>query len=153
MAGHDARVAAAEQLGRPPRRVRVREAVEAEAPQPVAFAPLPRQRVGGGGGRQPGVEGGVEARDRGEVGPRPGHRIERVERGRLVQRRQRRERAQLAFDGRIEADRAGEAGAAVDDAVGHRIGAVEALEGRGELVGVGAAAGRVELLLAGQRVV
>ena len=54
----------AQQLGRASRGVGVGEPVEAEAPQAVALAPLGRQRVGRGGGRQPGVERGVEARHR-----------------------------------------------------------------------------------------
>ena len=62
MARDDAEVVAAEQLGGAARGVGVREPVEAVAAQP-ALAPLGRQRVGGGRGRQRGVEGGVEAGD------------------------------------------------------------------------------------------
>ena len=61
MAGHDAQVSSVgpEQLGGPPRGVRVREPVEAVT---GAAATRPRQRVGGGRGRERRVERGVEAR-------------------------------------------------------------------------------------------
>ena len=78
-----------EQLGRAPRGVGVRQPVEPVPAQVPALAPLRRQRVGGRGGRQRGVERRVEAGDRrARPAAPPLTAVERRERLRLVERRQ-----------------------------------------------------------------
>ena len=92
MAAHDARRRGA------PRGVGVRQAVEAEAPQPEALAPLPRQGVGRGRRRQRRVKRRVEAGDGGHVGQGPADGGDAGQRRGLVQRGEVGELAQRRHD-------------------------------------------------------
>ena len=134
-----------EQLGGAARGVGVREAVEAEAAERMALAPFAREGVGRGGGREVAVEGRVEARDGRSVRQHGGDGGHRVERGGLVQRRQRGEIPQRLGDLGVEAHGSGEPRAAVDHAMGDRVGASHAVERLAELRGVGPPGGGREL--------
>ena len=108
--------------GGAPRGVGVREAVEAEAPQAEALAPLPRQGVGRGRRRQRRVKRGVEAGDRGHVGQGTAHGGDAGQRGGLVQRGEVAELAQRRHDVVVDEHGLAEARAAVHDAVADGVG-------------------------------
>ena len=111
MAAHHARRRGA------PRGVGVREAVEAEAPQAEALAPLARQGVGRGRRRQRRVKRRVEAGDRGHVGQGAADGGDAGQRRGLVQRCELGELAQRGHDVVVDEHGVAEARAAVHDAV------------------------------------
>ena len=117
--------------GRPPGRVGVRQPVEAVAADVEAVPPLGRHRVGGGLGRQRGVERGVEAGDGRHAGRRGGHGVEGGERLGLVQRGQGGERLEPAPHVVVDHDRLAEALAPVDDPVPDGVEAVPARRATG----------------------
>ena len=135
----------AEELGRAARGVGVREAVEAEAAERVPLAPLARQGVRRRGVREVAVERRVEAGHGRNVREHGGDGGHRVERGGLVQRRERRELPQCFGDLGVEPHGSGEPRAAVDHAVRDRVGAAQAVERLAELLGVGPPGGGGEL--------
>ena len=118
------------------RRVGVREAVEAEPPQRPGVAPLLRQRVRRGRGRDRRVERGVEARDVRDVGQQVACLADQLQRARLVQRRERGERAEPADHVVVDDHRVGELGPAVHDPVPHRVDPVDRRDERAEVVRV-----------------
>ena len=99
----------------------MREAVEAEAPQPEALAPFARQGVGRGRRGQRRVEGGVEARDRGHVGQGPADGGHAGQRRGLVQGSEVGELVQRGHDVVIDERGLAEAHAAVHDPVAHGV--------------------------------
>ena len=109
------------QLGGAPRRIGVGETVEAEPAQVPAVPPLRRQRVGGRGGRDVSVEGGVEAGHRRDPGEQPADQLQAPQGLRLVQGRQVGERLEPAADSGVHQHGLGELRAAVDDAMSDRV--------------------------------
>ena len=95
--------------------------MEAVPAQVVPLPPLPRQGEGPRGGRQVGVEGGVEAGHRRQVGGYPAYGIDRVQGDRLVQRGERRERPEVGQQVVGHPLRRDVVGAAVHDAVADRV--------------------------------
>ncbi len=140
--------ARAEQLRRPPRRIRVREAVEAVLPQVPALPPLGRDRVGRRRRRHRGVEGGVEAGDRRHVRQGRLDRLERGKRLRLVERGQIGERPESLDDLAVDAHRPRVQRPAVDDPVADRVHRPEPRDGpcNGDDVGLAAGRGQVRRL-------
>ena len=104
--------------------------MEAIAPQPPAFPPLGGQREGGGGGRDGGVERGVETGDGGHVGQHRGHRVQGGQRLGLVQRSQVGERTEPLPDAALDQHRAAELIAPVHDPVTDRAHLAERLDRR-----------------------
>ena len=99
-------------LGRPLRGDAL-EAVAADS----ELAPARGQRVGGCLLRQGGVESGIEDGDVRSVGERLACRLDRSQRGRIVQRRKLVDRVEFGEYGLVDQHRRAEAVAAVDDAV------------------------------------
>ena len=137
--------APAHDLRGPPRRVRVRQTVEAVPAEVPALAPLRRERVRERGGGQGRVEGGVEAGDGRDVREHGRHGSERGQGLRLVQGREVRERLQPLHDAGVDPDRSREDRPAVDDPVADGVHRSQAPDGVLELGGVGDASGRREI--------
>ena len=76
------------------------------------------------------MEGGVEARDRGQLRELRRHRVQRRQRLRLVKRGELGQRPQLALDLGVDDHRLAEPLAAVNDAVANRVSIAEALAQR-----------------------
>ena len=109
----------------------MREAVEPVAPDAVALTPRPGKRVGGGLGRERRVKRGVEARDLRYVRQRSSDRVERSQRLRLVERRERRQLAELGLDVLVDDHRIAKALGSVNDPVSGDIGGGGQLGERG----------------------
>ena len=89
MTTHDTQpaiVAATDELGRAPRRVRVGEPVETEALQSPSIAPLLRERIRGCGRGKRRVKLGVEACDLREIGIEATQQTDARDGARLMQR-------------------------------------------------------------------
>ena len=130
MARHDAQLVRQEpqQARRSSGGVSVRQPVEPVPAHAKLLAPSPGHGIGEGRDGQRRVERGVEAGHRGQVGQRLAHRVDRRQRGRLVQRSQFRETSKRGDDVVVEPRRCGEAGAAVHDAVADRIDRTQRFE-------------------------
>ena len=100
----------------------MRQAMEAVAPQDISLSPRSRKRVGGGLRRERGVKRGVEARDLRDVRQRSSDRVERSQRLRLVERRERSQLAELGLDLLVDDDRFAKALASVNDPVSGDVG-------------------------------
>ena len=111
------------ELRRSGRGVGVGEPVEAEPAEVPPRAPLERQGVGGGGGRDGCVKRGVEAADLWDAGQEPADQLERVKRGGLMERREVDQRVELPEHRRVDHDRIDQLAATVDDAVADGIDA------------------------------
>ena len=110
------------------------DSLEPEAMKPELQTPLRRDRVGRRLLGQGGMEGRVEDGDMGLVGDRPPGGRDRLERGRVVERRELRERVEFREDAVVDQDGLAKAVAAVDDSVsdcGHVVG--DRFEGRQRL--------------------
>ncbi len=154
VAGDDAQglLRPVEQLAGAARRVGVREAVEPEAADAMALAPLSGRRTS----RPPpgaGVERRVEARRHRQLRQGRGDGRHRVERGRLVDRRERVSSRKRLAHLRIEAHGPREPRPAVDHAMRDRVGGGHPLERGAQPAGIGVPAGRGELGARDQRVV
>ena len=93
------------------------EPVEAEPAEVPPRAPLEREGVGGGGGWDGRVKRGVEAAHLRDVGQEPADHLERVKRGRLMERREVGQCVQLSKYRRVDHDRIDQLAATMDDAV------------------------------------
>jgi hypothetical protein len=88
------------------------------------------------------VKGGVEAGDSGHFGERHRDKVDRVERGWLMQRCQVRQGAQRGDDIVVQQHRGGEGGAAVDDAMPDGVDGTELAERRLQCVSAHTGRGR-----------
>ncbi len=126
----------ADDLRRPSRGIRVREPVEAVPAEVPALAPLGRERVGERRGRERGVEGRVEAGDGRHLREHGGHRGERGQGLRLVQRREVRQGLEPLDDARVDPHGTREDRPAVDDPVADGVDRAQAADGALELRGI-----------------
>jgi hypothetical protein len=138
MAGNDPQVLhrLVEQLRGAVGAVGMGESMESIAADVVTLPPLLGHRIGRRCGGDGGVEGGVETCYRDDVGQPRGDRVERGQRLRLMQRRQIGQIPQLLLDGLVDANRTGEAGTAVHDAMTDHIGRVPLAQHFDEVGGV-----------------
>lgn len=128
MTAHDPQILSGSsgQLRHTSRDPRVRESVKAIAAQSPALSPVCGQRIGGGSFRQSGVEGGVEARDRGQLWQRFRDGVERREGLGLVKRREIDQLSHRRLDVRVDPHSLAEALASMDDAVADGVGFAQA---------------------------
>ena len=123
MGGDQAQLAhrAPNQLGPPPAGIAVAEAVEPVASQTPSGVPLVWKGVGGRGGRKGSVEGGVETGHLGQPRPQFQQHPHRLDRGRIVQRRQAVQPVESLLAPLVQEYRRIEVGAAMNDPMPDRV--------------------------------